>query len=187
MRRAGTLRDDLQRGHRCALGEGGFFMRSQLTTLLTVGFLSVGTGGALALSGAGFGLSGHRQSASFAQYRPETPPVSIPPVSGPPASTPTVPTPLVPLPPASQFRPTRATAALSTHGAATISCAAACHIVLRARRGSHRVHATFKLASKGTTTVHLSKRALRQLGRGQVVLSIEVDGKVVATRTVKLA
>jgi hypothetical protein len=45
---------------------------------------------------------------------------------------------------------------------------------------------TFKLGSKGTTTVHLSKRALRQLGRGRVVLSIEVDGKVVATRTVKL-
>lgn len=163
-------------------------MRSRLTTLLMVGFLSVGTSGALALSGADFGLSGYRQSASFAQYRPsETPPVSIPPVSGPPASTPTVPTPPVPLPPASQFRPTRATAALSTHGAATISCAAACHIVLRARRGSHRVHVTFKLGSKGTTTVHLSKRALRQLGRGRVVLSIEVDGKVVATRTVKLA
>jgi hypothetical protein len=59
--------------------------------------------------------------------------------------------------------------------------------VLRARRGSHRVHATFKLGSKGTTTVHLSKRALRQLGPGRVVLSIEVDGKVVATRTVELA
>lgn len=164
-------------------------MRSHLTTLLTVGFLSVsiGTSGALALSGADFGLSGHRHSASFAQYRPsETPPVSTPPVSGPPASTPPVPTPPVALPPASQFRPTRATAALSTHGAATISCAAACHIVLRARRGSHRVHVTFKLGAKGTTTVHLSKHALHQLGRGRVVLSIEVDGKVVATRTVKL-
>lgn len=161
-------------------------MRSQLTTLLTVGFLSVGTSGALALSGADLGLSGHH-SASFAQYRPETPPVSVPPVSGPPASTPTVPTPPVALPPASQFRPTRATATLSTHGAATVDCAAACHIVLRAQRGSHRVHVTFKLGSKGTTTVHLSKRALRQLGRGRVVLSIEVDGKVVATRTVKLA
>ena len=78
------------------------------------------------------------------------------------------------------------TAALSTHGA-TISCAAACHIVLRAQRGSHRVRVTSKLASKGTATVHLSKRALRQLGHGRVVLSIEVNGKVVATRTVKLA
>jgi hypothetical protein len=45
---------------------------------------------------------------------------------------------------------------------------------------------TFKLGAKGTTTVHLSKHALHQLGRGRVVLSIEVDGKVVATRTVKL-
>jgi hypothetical protein len=49
------------------------------------------------------------------------------------------------------------------------------------------VHVTFKLGAKGTTTVHLSKRALRQLGRGRVVLSIEVDGKVVTTRTVKVA
>ena len=36
-------------------------MRSQLTTLLTVGFLSVGTSGALALSGADFGLSSIRR------------------------------------------------------------------------------------------------------------------------------
>ncbi len=163
-------------------------MRSHLITLLTVGFLSVSTGGALALSGADLGLSGHRRSASFAQYRlPETPPVSTPPVSGPSVSTPPVPTPPVPLPPASQVPPTPAKAALSTRGVATISCAAACHIVLRAQRGSHRVHVTFKLGAKGTTTVHLSKRALRQLGRGRVVLSIEVDGKVVATRTVKVA
>jgi hypothetical protein len=163
-------------------------MRSHLITLLTVGFLSVSTGGALALSGADFGLSGHSGSASFAQYRlPETPPISTPPVSVPPVPTSPVPTPQVPLPPASQSPPTLAAAVLSTRGVATISCAAACHIVLRAQHGSHRVHATFKLDAKGTTTVHLSKGALRRLGPGRVVLSIEVDGKVVATRTVKVA
>src|SRR5438445_6900763 len=51
--------------------EKGFFMRSRLTTLLTIAFLSLGTGGALALvGGEDFGLGGHDGgSASFNQYR----------------------------------------------------------------------------------------------------------------------
>jgi hypothetical protein len=49
----------------------GFFMRSRLTTLLTVAFLALGTGGALALQGGGdFGFGGgDGGSASFHQYR----------------------------------------------------------------------------------------------------------------------
>ncbi|HWY19227.1 MAG TPA: hypothetical protein VNY27_11020 [Solirubrobacteraceae bacterium] len=49
----------------------GFFMRSRLTTVLTVAFLSLGTGGALAwVGGEDFGLGGHDGgSASFDQYR----------------------------------------------------------------------------------------------------------------------
>jgi hypothetical protein len=49
----------------------GFFMRSRLTTLLTIAFLSLGTGGALAwVGGEDFGLGGHDGgSASFNQYR----------------------------------------------------------------------------------------------------------------------
>src|SRR5690349_5412809 len=49
----------------------GFFMRSRLTTVLTVAFLSLGTGGALAwVGGEDFGLGGHDGgSASFNQYR----------------------------------------------------------------------------------------------------------------------
>jgi hypothetical protein len=157
-------------------------MRSRLTTLLTVGFLSVGTAGALALSGgADLGLGGHDgRSASFSQYRPvETPapPVSAPPVSAPPVLA----------PPASKFRPRQAAAALSTNGVATIRCPAACHIVLRARRGSHLVQAALTLRANGTATVRLSKRALRRLGRGRAVLSVYVDGKVIATRTVTVA
>jgi hypothetical protein len=55
----------------------GFFMRSRLTALLTVVFLSLGTGGALACvswvegDGFGFGFGGHDgASASCEQYRP---------------------------------------------------------------------------------------------------------------------
>jgi hypothetical protein len=165
-------------------------MRSRLTTFVTAGFLLLGTGGAMALNGgASLGLGGHAgQSASFAQYRPvETPvpPVTTPPTTGPPASTPPVPTPPVPAPPASKFIPSAA-ATVSAHGVATIRCLATCHIVLRARRGSHRVHVTVTLHANGTTTVSLSKSELRKLGRGPVVVSIYVDGKVIATRKVKV-
>jgi hypothetical protein len=56
----------------------GFFMRSRLTTLLTVGFLTIGSGGALALCGGGsFGFGGNHHdggSAGYHQYRPECPP-----------------------------------------------------------------------------------------------------------------
>ncbi len=164
-------------------------MRSRLTTFVTAGFLLLGSGGAMALNGgASLGLGGHAsQSASFAQYRPvETPaPVSTPPTTGPPASTPPVPTPPVPAPPASKFIPSAA-ATVTAHGVATIRCLAACHIVLRASRGSHRVHLTVTLHANGTATVHLSKRELRKLGRGTILVSIYVDGKVVATRKVKV-
>jgi hypothetical protein len=160
-------------------------MRSRLTTLLTIGFLSVGSAGALALSGgAGFGLGSHDGvSASVSQYgRGETPaPVSAPPVSTPPVSAPPV-----TVPPASKFIP-RAKVALSKHGVATIRCSGACHVVLRARHGSRRVHATLTLHTNGTATLHLSKRALARLGRGRAVLSVEVDGKVIAKRTVSVA
>jgi hypothetical protein len=166
-------------------------MRSHLTTLLTVGFLSVGAAGALALSGGHeFGLAGHNaRSASASQYGGPpfpTPPVTAPPVSGPPVSTPPVPTPPVPTPPASQFQPRAASAKVSTHGAATIHCSVACHIVVRASRGSHRVRVAKTLGATGTATVRLSKSALRRLGRGRVVLIVEVDGKQIAKRTVKL-
>src|SRR5665213_767319 len=53
----------------------GFLMRSRLTTFLTVGFLAVGTGGALAMfGGGGLGIGDHGGSASYHQYRPECPP-----------------------------------------------------------------------------------------------------------------
>jgi hypothetical protein len=50
----------------------GFFMRSRLTTVLTIAFLSLGTGGALAVvGGEDFGLGPHDGgSASCTQYRP---------------------------------------------------------------------------------------------------------------------
>jgi hypothetical protein len=50
----------------------GFFMRSRLTTILTIAFLSLSTGGALAwVGGEDFGLGSHDGgSASCTQYRP---------------------------------------------------------------------------------------------------------------------
>jgi hypothetical protein len=164
-------------------------MRSRLTALVSVGFIFAGTGGALALGGSAvFAPASHgRASASFNQYRPpETPPFPVPPTKGPPANPPPVPTPPVPTPPASKFVPRAASATLSTHGAATVSCATACHIVLRARRGSHRVLVRHTLHRQGTATVRLSKRQLAGLGRGKVLVSVEVNGKVIATRTLRL-
>ena len=160
-------------------------MRSRLTTFVTAGFLLLGSGGAMALNGgASFGLGGHAsQSASFAQYR--SPEIPVPPVTAPPVPTPPVPAPPVPAPPASKFIPSVA-ATVTAHGVATIHCLATCHIVLRARHGSHRVNVTVTLHANGTTTVSLSKRELRKLGRGSVLVSIYVNGKVVATRKVKV-
>lgn len=47
----------------------GFFMRSRLTTLLAAAFLTLGTGGALALAGGGGSGKDSGHSASFNQYR----------------------------------------------------------------------------------------------------------------------
>jgi hypothetical protein len=47
----------------------GFHMKQRFTTLLTVGFLMLGTGGTLALAGGGDGKAGGG-SASFHQYKP---------------------------------------------------------------------------------------------------------------------
>jgi hypothetical protein len=168
-------------------GQKGFFMRSRLATVLTIAFLSLGTGGALALSdGHDFGLGGHNaQSASANQYGGA--PVTTPSVPAPPVTTPPVPAPPARTPPASQFQPTAASAKLSTQGAATIHCSVACQIVVRASRGSHRVRLAKTLGASGTATVRLSKSALRRLGRGRVVLIVEVDGKQVAKRTVQVS
>ncbi len=153
-----------------------------MATLLTVGFLMLGTGGTLALSG-GAGAGGSAASASFDQYRPvETPPVSVPPATTvAPAPAPPAPAPPAPAP---KLAPA---AALSTHGVATVSCPDVCHITLRARHGSRLVHVTVTLNANGTTTVRLTKRELRRLGRGSVVVSVYVDGKVIATRRVRLS
>ena len=164
-------------------------MRSRLTALLSVGFIFACTGGALALGGGAVLAPARdvRASASFSQYREgnqgnqgqgnqgqqgqggqggQTPPVQTP--------------------PASTFIPQAATAKVSSRGVATVRCATACHIVLRARHGSHRVLDRLILRAQGTGTVRLSKRDLARLGRGKVLVTIEVDGKVIATQTLRL-
>lgn len=162
-------------------------MRSPLTTALAIAFLSLGTGGALAtVGGVDFGLgANHGSSASFSQYRPgggpppEVPPVQVPPpqASNPPGTG----------PPASKFVPRPASATLSTHGVATVRCSTACHIVLRARRGSHLIRVRVTLSASGSTKIRLTKSELRRLGHGRAVLSVEVDGKQVTRGTLRVA
>jgi hypothetical protein len=168
----------------------GFFMRSRLTTVLTIAFLSLGTGGALAVAGGvNFGLAGGGGlSASFNQYRPgppaEVPPVQVPPVQVPP---PQASNPPGTGPPASKFQPRPASASLSTHGVATVRCPTACHIVLIVRRGSHRVRVQVTLRASGSAKIRLTKSELKRLGRGRAAVSVEVDGKRVARGTLKVA
>lgn len=162
-------------------------MRSPLTTVLTVAFLSLGTGGALAVAGGvDFGLAPNSgRSASFDQYRTgggppaEVPPVHVPPpqASNPPGTG----------PPASKFQPRPASASVSTHGVATVRCATACHIVLSVRRGSHRVRVKVTLHASGSAKIRLTKSQLKRLGRGRAVVSVEVDGKQVARGTLRVA
>jgi hypothetical protein len=165
----------------------GFFMRSRLTTVLTIAFLSLATGGALAMAGGvDFGLTGNNgRSASFNQYRPGGgPPAGVPPVQVPP---PQASNPPGTGPPASKFHPRAASARLSAHGVATVSCPTACHIVLRARRGSHHVRVKVTLRASGSAKVRLTKSELKRLGRGRAVFSVEVDGKQVTKGTLKVA
>jgi hypothetical protein len=54
--------------------EKGSVMKRRLSTLLAIGFLTIGTGGTLALAGGGNGTGG---SASFHQYKPPCPNGSI--------------------------------------------------------------------------------------------------------------
>jgi hypothetical protein len=158
---------------------------SRVAILFTAAFLLLGTGGTLALAGMD-GAGGSPASASFNQYRlVETPPVSVAPAATVvPASIPPAPAPPAPAP---KFGPLQAAVALSRHGVATVSCPDVCHITLRARHGSRLVHVTVTLNADGTTIVSLTKHELRRLGRGSVVVSVYVDGKVIATRKVRLA
>ena len=162
-------------------------MRSHLTTLLAAVFLCASTGGAIALVGGGHfvGLEA-AGSASCEQYRPgngfgDTNHCH----TGPPGQTgehpPTV------VPPASHFSPAKTSASVSRRGSARVHCPFACKAVLRGRHGKHRVHAKATLHKNGTVTIRLSKKALKQLGRGPAQLVLEVNGKVVSKRTLRLA
>ena len=168
------------------IGNGGFHMRSHLTTLLAAVFLCASTGGAIALVGGVHLQAGG--SASCEQYRPgngfgDTNHCH----TGPPGQTGEHPSTPVGKPPASHFKPAKASASLSGHGAARVHCPFACHIVLRARHGHHRVHLSVRLRRNGTRTVRLSSSALKQLGRGPALLVLEVNGKVISKRTLRFA
>ena len=161
-------------------------MRSHLTTLLAAVFVCAGAGGAIAFVGGEHLEAGG--SASCEQYRPgngfgdknhcHT---------GPPGQAGEHPSTPVGGPPASHFVPAKASVSVSGRGTARVHCPFACHVVLRARHGHHRVHARVTLHANGTVTVRLSKRALKQPGRGPALLVVEVNGKVVSKRTLRLA
>jgi len=171
-------------------------MRSHLTTLLAAAFLLAGTSGAIALVGGGhfIGLEA-AGSASCEQYRPgngfgDTNHCH----TGPPGQTgekPSTPGQENPSkgkkPPASQFTPAKATASVSKHGSARVHCPFKCRITLRARHGHHKVHTTVTLHKNGTVTVRLSKKALKELGRGRALLVLEVNGKVISKKTLRFA
>jgi hypothetical protein len=170
-------------------------MRSHLTTLLAAAFLLAGTSGAIALVGGGhfIGLEA-AGSASCEQYRPgngfgdtnhcHTGP---PGQTGEKPSTPGQENPSKGKPPASQFNPAKATASVSKRGAARVHCPFKCRITLRARHGHHKVHTTVTLHKNGTVTVRLTKKALKELGRGKALLVLEVNGKVISKKTLRFA
>jgi hypothetical protein len=76
-------------------------------------------------------------------------------------------------------------ATLSGRGVARVRCGLACTIVLRAHRPLYRVRLERTLAAPGSATVQLPMAAIRRLGRGRASFSVEVDGTLLATRTVK--
>jgi hypothetical protein len=77
-------------------------------------------------------------------------------------------------------------ASLSGHGVARVRCGLACTIVLRAHRPLYRVRLERTLPAPGSATDQLPMAAIRRLGRGRASFSVEVDGTLMATRTVKL-
>jgi hypothetical protein len=76
-------------------------------------------------------------------------------------------------------------ATLSVRGVARVRCGLSCTIVLRAHRPSYRVRLERTLPSPGSATVQLPMAAIRRLGRGRASFSVEVDGTLLAARTVK--
>jgi hypothetical protein len=76
-------------------------------------------------------------------------------------------------------------ATLSGHGVARVHCAVACTIVLRAHRPLYRVRLERTLAAPGSARVQLPMAAIRRLGLGRASFAVEVDGTLLAMRTVK--
>jgi hypothetical protein len=84
-------------------------------------------------------------------------------------------------------------ASISSEGVATIGCGLGCRAVLIAKRGKVRARATRKvfptrpLGSERPLRLKLSPRALVHLGPGRVHMTVKIDGRQAATRTVLLS
>src|ERR1019366_8537990 len=67
-------------------------------------------------------------------------------------------------------------AKLSRRGIAAVRCSIPCRIELHASRNAQHVGVTRILSVRGTATVRLPIRALRDLGRGRAEFVVDVDG-----------
>jgi hypothetical protein len=84
-------------------------------------------------------------------------------------------------------------ASISAEGVATIGCGLGCHAMLIAKRGKVRARAIRKvpptrpLGFERSLTLKLSPRALKRVGPGGVHMTVKIDDRQAATRTVLLS
>jgi hypothetical protein len=84
-------------------------------------------------------------------------------------------------------------ASISAEGVATIGCGLGCHAMLIAKRGKVRartirnVPPTRPLGFERSLTLKLSPRALKHLGLGRAHMTVRIDDRQAATRTVLLS
>ncbi len=81
-------------------------------------------------------------------------------------------------------------ASISKHGVATVHCGLGCRAVLIASRGRKRVREARRLprwlTHQHPSTLRLSSGALAQLGPGRARIVVNVDGRRIAQRTIRL-
>jgi hypothetical protein len=82
--------------------------------------------------------------------------------------------------------PPRPSVRFTAGGVAAVHCPVACRVELKASRAGQHVGAQRTLGARGSVTVRLDARALKDLGHGRAKLTVEVDGVVVGARTLSV-
>jgi hypothetical protein len=77
-----------------------------------------------------------------------------------------------------------ATATISARGQAAVRCRRTCRVTVRARRRGHTVSLRRTLRPGRRVGIALPTTALRYLGSGPIQITVEVDGRRLARRTV---